>query len=94
MGREAVPNVNLRSRVGLDTQIWMWAGMEIEEAASMAVMINFRGEQMTKALEETEKHNRLRAQSGWRNQRVHRLISPPTPRWRLSGIFRTRGSIS
>ena len=87
MGREAVLNVNLRPRVGLDTQILLWAGMEIGEAAYMAVMINFRGEQITKALEETEEHNRLRAQSGWRNQRVHRLTSPPTHTWRLSKIF-------
>ena len=91
--REAVP------RMSTFDHGWYWIprsgcqqGTVMGEAATMADMINFRGERMTKALEGTEKHNRLRAQSGWRNQRVHRLISPPTPTWRLSGIFCARGS--
>ena len=49
-------NVNLRPRVVLDTQVWLQArdGDKRSCHPNSGVMINSRGERMTKALERTE----------------------------------------
>ena len=54
--RGCPPNANLRPRVVLDTQVWLPARDRDERSChpSSGVMINSRGEHMTKALERTE----------------------------------------
>ena len=71
--RGCPPNINLRPRVVLDAQVLLPArdGDERNHSPSSGVMINSRGERMTKALERTEeKYNRFWAQLGWRSQRI------------------------
>ena len=54
--RGCPPNVNLRTRVVLDTQVWLPArdGDERNHSSAECFMLNSRGERRTETLEGTE----------------------------------------
>ena len=71
------PNVNLRPRVVLDTQVWLPARDRDGKCCLLArdVMINSRGERMTKALEGTEVSQQTPSNIRRRNQRVQTTVT-------------------
>ena len=85
--RDCPPNVNLRPRVVLDTQVWLPARDGDERSCPLAVALWLTPEEIAwqRLWREQRNYNRLRAQSGRRKQReqTHRHQFPQA----FSGIL-------